>query len=469
MYGIKKKLIIKLLKKYPQASYKEIAVRADVHPSYVAKIAKQEGHERKNRRTRIPRPAKANMHAKEQGTNSMNSLSIKPEILRWAVDRSGAHLNALTEACNADTETVSGWMEGTATPTFKQAQTLAKLLHVPFGYLFLDSPPDTSLPLPDFRRNAINSDNPRMPLDLYDVTLDVLHKQDWWRDHQKANSVQPGVFVGMFSTSNTPKEIADDIRMRLNLDNLLHSQNDFLEELVVKAEEQGVLLMRNDIVGVTRNRPLKVDEFRGFAIADPVAPTVFVNSADIPTSQVFTLLHGLAHIWVGQDGICDADPHILDEGTNGTIEGFCNKVAAEVLVPVEHLKRRYKEWEQQPSEGHLDLFISDIAQEFRTSTVFAAKQLWAHKMIGHEELVEVSAQEGQRTLANPPERTDRKEYHQTVIDRNSRQLTEAILRSVNQPDGTLLRDAGKLLGVAPVKVAELQKTILGRNLAAANC
>lgn len=59
---------------------------------------------------------------------------------------------------------------------------------------------------------------------------------------------------------------------------------------------------------------------------------MFVKSAHYKTSQVFTLAHELAHVWVGQSAI--ANPNELDEdGERNRTESFCNKVAAEELVP----------------------------------------------------------------------------------------------------------------------------------------
>lgn len=86
--------------------------------------------------------------------------------------------------------------------------------------------------------------------------------------------------------------------------------------------------MRSGIVGNNTHRPLDVAEFRGFAISHPLAPLVFINSADAPAARLFTLMHELAHIWVGSSGISNASP-----GNARREEVFCNAVAGEFLAP----------------------------------------------------------------------------------------------------------------------------------------
>ena len=65
-------------------------------------------------------------------------------------------------------------------------------------------------------------------------------------------------------------------------------------------------------------------------MADTVAPFIVINDQDSPAAWPFTLLHELAHIWLGQTGV---------SGQNATaaLETFCNDVATNFLLPADDM------------------------------------------------------------------------------------------------------------------------------------
>ncbi|MEY4888651.1 MAG: hypothetical protein RL237_714, partial [Actinomycetota bacterium] len=79
--------------------------------------------------------------------------------------------------------------------------------------------------------------------------------------------------------------------------------------------------MRNGIVESNTRRKLDHSEFRGFALYDPIAPILFVNSTDHPAAQIFTLAHELVHIWLRQSALDDIDLMSVQK-----TERFCNQV-----------------------------------------------------------------------------------------------------------------------------------------------
>ncbi len=150
----------------------------------------------------------------EYGCIVMPDAHINPTMLRWALARSLVNKAAVASSLRKDEATIDQWLAGEATPTFRQAQRLAKQLRVPFGYLFLQEPPGEDVPLPDFRRHPKSTD---LSLDLRDVISDVLRKQDWYREHRADRDEEPVAFVGRFTTHTNVSVVADDIRVYAQL------------------------------------------------------------------------------------------------------------------------------------------------------------------------------------------------------------------------------------------------------------
>lgn len=262
---------------------------------------------------------------------------INPRMIVWARERLNYSQPQAAEKLGMSTEKLAGWeSDGDERPSFRQVQDLAKKLHIPLGYLYLSSPPNERLPLPDLRIMA-NATPTRPSPDFLEVLYDALRKQEWYHEQMEAEGVSALPFVGKFNPSDEARNIAADITKALGIDQALRLKSptweSFLTALVRKAENIGVLVLRSGIVGNNTHRPLNVEEFRGFAMSDELAPLVFINGKDYETAQIFTLVHELAHIWMGQSGVSNPDYMKRSHEQHNEIDRKCDSVAAEVLVP----------------------------------------------------------------------------------------------------------------------------------------
>ena len=114
---------------------------------------------------------------------------------------------------------------------------------------------------------------------------------------------------------------------------------DALRLFIEQADAAGIMVMCSGVVLNNNRRHLNPQEFRGFAITDDLAPVIFINGSDSKSAQMFTLAHELAHIWLGQSAVSDAEAGRLP---TDEIERWCNQVAAELLVPLDVLRSDYR-------------------------------------------------------------------------------------------------------------------------------
>lgn len=371
---------------------------------------------------------------------------INPTLLRWARERADLDLEDAALSANVKPTQLESWEKGESRPTFRQAQNLAHIYHAPFGYLFLQEPPAEPLPLPDLRTVG-GAPVPRPSIDLLETVRIALQRLEWYLDYQKDHGLEPLPFVGRFRLDSPVIEVAADIRNTLNVtvEQGQRTWEIYFRELIEAAERAGVLIMRSGIVGSNTHRKLDVSEFRGFAISDHFAPVVFINSADAPAARLFTLMHELAHIWIGTSGVSSGAP-----GNNRREEAFCNAVAGEFLVPQEIF---LPHWQRGPAE--LDLRVAELARRFHVSRLVIMRRAFDLGLVDQATyndhyLAVLAAFRNQENGGG--------NFYRTAGAKNSTRFAQAVVTEALS-GRLLLREAGRLLGVQPNKIREFADQI----------
>jgi len=371
----------------------------------------------------------------------MQTLQISPNILRWAADQRGLSLDALVGLLNAPGKT-DEFKAGRL--SIAQTEKLAQKTRIPFGYFFLDTPPaNIERSLPDLRQLPNHA-----PLsnDFFDTLDDIERKQQWYKEYLQEHGPQSLDFVGKFSFgAKLPAEqIAEDIQKTLAVKAFDRKQcrdyKAFYSLLSEKIENIGILIFKNSIVKSNTHRSLSVDEFRGFAISDKLAPVIFINGKDSEAAWIFTLAHELAHIWLGESGVSD----IAEKQPNGqSLETYCNQIAAELLTPETEFLAA---WEQNPSQFEV------LSKIFKVSKLVVARRALDLGKIGwpkYQAIAEASKQIKASKGGDP---------YLTYPIRNSKRLTRVIVS--NALNGSvMLRDAAKLLNIKPDTIMQLSKEL----------
>lgn len=381
---------------------------------------------------------------------------ITPKMVAWARERVQWTPELLAQKMYVSIEKIKAWEDESKReyPSLRQAINLSNKLHVPLGYLYLTDPPVEDVPLPDLRTVA-NKPLEKPSVDFIDTLYDAYRKQQWYRDYLIGEDASELDFAGKYTVDDSPKTIASDIQGTLNINDDLRkdssSWNQFLTSLVRQAEESRILILRNSIVFNNVYRKLDVDEFRGFAIFDKIAPLVFINTRDYKTAQIFTLIHEIAHIWIGQSGISNLDFRLRDNQQRYRVDRLCDSIASEVLVPENQFMSR---WDGGRT---IDDNISRLAVNFKVSSFVILRRAYILDLISNDEFTR--NYDVLLRKVRPKSKEKNGDFHSLLKARNSYTLTATLIAGL--ADGSVSpKEASQLLNIKPSSLKGIESSFI---------
>lgn len=378
----------------------------------------------------------------------MTRVAVQPALFIWARQRARLDEAVLAARFPQGAEREAGEVQ----PTLRQLEQYAQATHAPLGYFFLPAPPVEAVPIPDFRTTGRGM--PRLSADLLDVIYTCQTRQTWYRDEALVNGESPLAFVGSVTLATPPADAAALIRQQLGFS--VQARRDCptwaeaLRLFIGQAEQVGVMVMVSGVVMNNNNRQLDPQEFRGFALADAIAPLVFINGADSKAAQMFTLAHELAHLWLGQTALSDAT---LAETSSHAAETWCNRVAAELLVPQAELRAALQRDEA------LDLALQRLARHFKVSTLVVLRRMLDAAWLNRDAFWGAYRAEEARLKAVATRSAGGGDFYRTTVSRVSKRFAQTLVASTLE-GRTLYRDAFRMLGIAkPGTFNELGRTL----------
>lgn len=304
----------------------------------------------------------------------------------------------------------------------------------------------------------------------YFIINEIQQKHYWISEFNKENKEWALGFVGKFSLKNKPSDVAEDILKTLNIDPVAKKENP-VKEWVDKSEMAGIFVSRAS--HIHSKMKLDSEEIQGFAIADPYAPFVFVNSEDWGNAQLFTLVHELAHIWIAATWISnDVQVFPGNEKEYDKIELFCNEVAANALMPDVFMKSL------NPTVFSSVERIFSVSKSLGVSSfalLVRGKNKWfisldQYKKLKHDadeqfRAFEEKEAEKMRLLKAKQKATGKgggPDYYLLQLNRNSNLFTKIVLDAFN--GGTLEpAQASHLLNIKVNKFSKLEELIYNWN------
>jgi len=263
--------------------------------------------------------------------------AINRENLRIARENMGlSSVAASKKISTSKKDLVIEWEMGDASPTWAQVAKLAKTYNVPELLFFSTSMIEKHKVIPDYRVGADKESDENVKK-LINV---VVSRQKWLERNLKEEGWSKNQIQGSGKHLSSPKALADFISEKMGIDiadiKKLSGRKNALNYLIHKAEAGGVFVGKT----ISYHR-LEVDDMRGLFVSNDYCPFIVLNRKDALSAQIFSFVHELAHFFRKSDAISNSlDFRSADRRINPE-ETFCNKVAAELLLPAGDFMREF--------------------------------------------------------------------------------------------------------------------------------
>jgi Zn-dependent peptidase ImmA (M78 family) len=299
--------------------------------------------------------------------------TLNPKILEWARATAGlsldeaAHAVELNEAHGVSAATRLAALEaGRENPSRALLSRMAKAYRRSLLVFYLEHPPRKGDRGKDFR-TLPGGDPP-----LYNAVLDALirdirGRQEIIKSVLEDSEAERLSFIGSVRMEMPVPELAhrisDQIKFDLNEFRRQTSVEDAFGYLRSRAEAAGIFILLLGNLG-SYHTNIPVETFRGFALADAIAPLAVINDTDAVSAWSFTALHEIAHLWLGDTGVSGWAADL-------TIEQYCSDVAAQIVLPPAELTELV-----QVVTAPFDRLVESISS-------FAAKRKISRSMVAY--------------------------------------------------------------------------------------
>ena len=386
--------------------------------------------------------------------------SVNPAIMVWARETAGLTLEEAAKKLDFHNSSRSSAVEklarieqGQKAPSRPQLVKMAGQYRRPLLTFYLSKPPQTGKRGVDFRTLPQSSDAAKEVL-LDTLIREIRARQSMVRvmmeDEDEAESLP---FVGSHRIEDGRAAVLESLQALLNFNAAGYraqpSASAAFDLLRRKAEDAGIfVLLKGDLGNYVT--ALDTTVFRGFSIADEVAPFIVINDQDARPAWSFTLLHETAHLLLGHTGISGSN-------ADNEVERFCNDVAGEFLLPAKELNRLALD--NRGEIGAIAERVSALANDFNVSRAMVAYKAYRSSLISQDTHNQLNAiyrqawhEERKRSRA---EERERKISYYTLRRHRLGNRIIGLAERMMAADALSTSKAAQILGVKPRQVQPL--------------
>lgn len=383
---------------------------------------------------------------------------VKPGLLLWARESAGLDRQQAASKIRVKGERLASWEVGRSRPTVIQLRNLARVYRRPLAVFYLPEPPKEFDALRDFRR---------LPGEVAGQQSAELRFAVRWAHYRRAVALDlyrdlgetPLEFPLRARLSADPEQLAVRIRARLGIsyDRQTSWTGPYLALNSWRSALEGLGVL------VFQARGVDVSEMRGFSIGDRPLPAVVLNIKDSPRGRVFTMLHELVHLALGQGGLCDLDEDSWRPATEQAVEVFCNTVSGAILVPTDCLLREQVVVAADGPVEWANSQIATLAGRYQVSWEVVLRRLLIAGRATDEfyrakrrELIQYYEQKRRKTspgYASPPK---------IALSTVGQHFARLVLNSYYQEKITA-RDVSDFFGVRLKHLAKIEEQVVGQS------
>ncbi len=255
---------------------------------------------------------------------------FNPEVFRWARESAGFELEDAARALNIVPASLGAIERGEKEPSRTVLLNMSKTYRRSLLTFYLPAPPQKGDRGEDFR-TVVAERSVEADADVDALVRDLRARQSLVRAVlEDQEDMRPLAFIGSANMKEGVAALCKSIQQELGVSRAQFRMQKDAEHafglLRSMAERIGIFVLLVGNLG-SHHSAIPVEVFRGFAIADRIAPFVVINDGDAKAAWSFTLLHELAHLWLGATGVSGGGSPEMQ------IERFCNDVASEFLLP----------------------------------------------------------------------------------------------------------------------------------------
>jgi Zn-dependent peptidase ImmA (M78 family)/transcriptional regulator with XRE-family HTH domain len=401
------------------------------------------------------------------------ATNINPEILSWARTSAGFsreeaadRLGLTTSERRTAVEKLEDLESGSTFPTRAQLSKIATSYRRPLLTFYLASPPVRGDRGEDFRTlPAQVSMRDNAALDA--LLRDIRARQEMVRALlEEEGDAKPLGFVGSTAIEAGVEAVVDSIADTLGFKGRRQpgGSEDLFKDLRRRSERAGIFVLLAGDLG-SHHSAISETVFRGFAIADPIAPFIVINDHDAKNARPFTLVHELAHVWLGATGVSGSPDDVEPRTRAGRIERFCDDVAGEFLLPAHAFTQIPDELGDDETTGAVRDVITQFANRWRVSEPMIAHRFHRLGWISRRAYRELASEYAARWAAVKQRERDKAKdsesgpsYYTVKRFKLGEALIEVVRRTLRE-NALSHTKAAKVLGVGLSSVEPLIRRV----------